>query len=106
VREVLSYIEAGNLLPPLVVLQTLAKNPKLKLSVVKAYIARQLASENSRIEEDRKAITKYQTETAAMRSEIADIKTKVRRPPPFSCPFPFSLKAPNTFCMCAPARLF
>eukprot|EP00884_Botryococcus_braunii_P005454 jgi/Botrbrau1/1490/Bobra.178_3s0045.1 len=64
VKEVLSCIEAGNLLPPLVVLQALSKNPNLKLSVVKGYISRHLASENARIEEDRRAIAKYEAETA------------------------------------------
>jgi hypothetical protein len=37
VREVLAHIEAGGLLPPLVVLQALAANPALKLSVVKVH---------------------------------------------------------------------
>lgn len=36
-REVLAHIEAGGLLPPLVVLQALAANPALKLSVVKVH---------------------------------------------------------------------
>lgn len=40
----LKHIEAGNLLPPLVVLSILAKNPNLQLSIVKDYIARQLLS--------------------------------------------------------------
>jgi hypothetical protein len=31
ISEVLSHIEAGGLLPPLVVLQTLAKNKQLKV---------------------------------------------------------------------------
>ena len=60
VKEVLVYIERDNLLPPLIVLQKLAKNPTLTLSVVKEYIARQLQQETRLIEEDRKAIEKYQ----------------------------------------------
>ena len=35
VREVLAHIERGQLLPPLSVLQQLAKNPSLTLAVVK-----------------------------------------------------------------------
>lgn len=77
-KEVLACIEAGKLLPPLLVLQTLAKNPNLKLSVVKGYISRHLASENARIEEDRRAIAKYESETNAMRAELHDLRTKVR----------------------------
>ena len=42
VQEVLAYIEERSLLPPMVVLQALAKNPHLTLAVVKGYIERQL----------------------------------------------------------------
>ena len=77
VREVLAHIEAGALLPPLVVLQTLAKNPQLKLSVVKDYAARTLSAEGAAVEEDRKAIARFQEETASMRAEITELKTKV-----------------------------
>ncbi len=73
----LAHIEAGALLPPLVVLQTLAKNPQLKLSVVKDYAARTLSAEGAAVEEDRKAISRFQEETASMRAEITELKTKV-----------------------------
>ena len=73
----LAHIEAGALLPPLVVLQTLAKNPQLKLSVVKDYAARTLSSEGAMVEEDRKTIARFEEETASMRSEITELKTKV-----------------------------
>ena len=77
VREVLAHIEAGALLPPLVVLQALAANPQLKLAVVKDYAARALAVEGAAVEEDRKAIARFEEETASMRAEIAELKTKV-----------------------------
>jgi hypothetical protein len=60
VKEVLVHIDRDNLLPPLIVLQKLAKNPALTLSVVKEYIARQLQLETRLLDEDRKAIEKYQ----------------------------------------------
>lgn len=60
VKEVLVHIERENLMPPLIVLQKLAKNPTLTLSVVKDYIARQIEQETRHIEEDRRAIEKYQ----------------------------------------------
>lgn len=47
VRELLAHIEAGGLLPPLVVLQTLAPNKHLNLAVVKGYVARTLAAEGA-----------------------------------------------------------
>lgn len=77
-QEVLQYIEAAALLPPLVVLQALAKNPHLKLSVAKAYIERQLKSANMRIEADKNAIARYQGETATMRAEVHELKTQVQ----------------------------
>ncbi|RZR72774.1 hypothetical protein BHM03_00016931 [Ensete ventricosum] len=60
VKEVLTYIERDDILPPIVVLQTLSKNPCLTLSVVKDYIARKLEQESKLIEDDRKSIEKYQ----------------------------------------------
>ena len=73
----LGHIEAGGLLPPLVVLQTLAQNPRLKLSLVKEYIARQLRSESAHIEEDRRQIAKYEEETRAMREQVHELKSQV-----------------------------
>lgn len=60
VKEVLTYIERDDILPPIVVLQTLSKNPCLTLSVVKDYIARKLEQESKLIEDDRRSIQKYQ----------------------------------------------
>lgn len=60
VKEVLFHIERDNLLPPLIVIQTLGKNQSLTLSVIKDYIANQLQQETKVIEEDRAAIDKYQ----------------------------------------------
>lgn len=78
VGAVLHHIEAGNLLPPLVVLAILAKNPTLQLRVVKNYIARQLSAESAHIQEDRAQIAKYQQETAQMRAEVKELRTQVR----------------------------
>lgn len=60
VKEVLTYIERDDILPPIVVLQTLSRNPCLTLSVVKDYIARKLEQESKLIEDDCKSIEKYQ----------------------------------------------
>lgn len=73
----MQHVEAGNLLPPLVVLSILAKNPSLQLSTVKAYIARQLTAESSHIQENRTQIAKYQQETAQMKAEIKELRTQV-----------------------------
>ncbi|KAF9589980.1 hypothetical protein IFM89_029717 [Coptis chinensis] len=60
VKEVLTYIERDDILPPIIVIQTLSKNPCLTLSVVKDYIARKLDQESKLIEEDRRSTDKYQ----------------------------------------------
>lgn len=73
----MQHVEAGNLLPPVVVLSTLAKNPSLQLSTVKDYIAKQLTAESRHIQEDRTQIAKYQQGTAQMRAEIKELRTQV-----------------------------
>lgn len=60
VREVLNFIERDEILPPIMVLQTLSSNPCLTLSVIRDYIARKLEHESKLIEEDRRMIDKYQ----------------------------------------------
>lgn len=77
VREVLAHIEAGQLLPPLMLLQSLARNPHLRLSVVKDYMARQLSADSAAIEEDHAAIAKFEAESAQMRAEVAELRSKV-----------------------------
>lgn len=80
IQEVVGHIEAGDLLPPLVVLHTLAKNPRLKVGLIKEYIARHVRAETERIEDDRRQIEQYQEETRAMREQIHELKTKAGLP--------------------------
>ena len=80
VAEVLGHIEAGGLLPPLVVLQALARNPALKLDVVREYMARALGAEAAAADEDCAAVARYQAETAGMRAEVAELRTQVPAP--------------------------
>jgi hypothetical protein len=46
VQELLARIEAGGILPPLVVLQVLSKSPTFRLSLVKDYVTRQLQADS------------------------------------------------------------
>lgn len=78
IMEVVDHIEEGNILPPLVVLQTLARNPKLKVGVVKEYVARQLRRENQEVQKDREMIAKLESETQQMKSELHKLKAKAR----------------------------
>ncbi|KAL3525158.1 hypothetical protein ACH5RR_013530 [Cinchona calisaya] len=102
VKEVLTYIERDDILPPIVVLQTLSMNPCLTLSVIKDYIARKLDHESKLIEEDRRAIEKYQEETSAMRTEIQDLRTNARifqLSKCTACTFTLDLPAVHFMCM-------
>ncbi|KAF6145029.1 hypothetical protein GIB67_013380 [Kingdonia uniflora] len=102
VKEVLTYIERDDILPPIVVLQTLSKNPCLTLSVVKDYIARKLEQESKLIEEDHRAIDKYQQETLTMRKEIQDLRTNARifqLSKCTACTFTLDLPAVHFMCM-------
>ncbi|XP_078157750.1 vacuolar protein sorting 11 [Carex rostrata] len=102
VKEVLTYVEKDDILPPIVVLQTLSKNPCLTLSVVKDYIARKLEQESKLIEEDRSAIDKYKEETDLMRREIDDLKTNAKifqLSKCTACTFTLDLPAVHFMCM-------
>ncbi|KAL3849162.1 hypothetical protein ACJIZ3_011044 [Penstemon smallii] len=102
VKEVLTYIERDDILPPIIVIQTLSRNPCLTLTVIKDYIARKLEQESNLIEEDRKAIEKYQEETSAMRKEIQDLRTNARifqLSKCTACTFTLDLPAVHFMCM-------
>ncbi|KAK8588539.1 hypothetical protein V6N12_022969 [Hibiscus sabdariffa] len=102
VKEVLTYIERDDILPPIIVLQTLSRNPCLTLSVIKDYIARKLEQESKLIEEDRRAIEKYQEDTMAMRKEIQDLRTNARifqLSKCTACTFTLDLPAVHFMCM-------
>ncbi|KAE8010746.1 hypothetical protein FH972_007084 [Carpinus fangiana] len=102
VKEVLTYIERDDILPPIIVLQTLSRNPCLTLSVIKDYIARKLEQESKLIEEDRRAIEKYQEDSLAMRKEVEDLRTNARifqLSKCTACTFTLDLPAVHFMCM-------
>ncbi|CAI7755503.1 unnamed protein product [Closterium sp. NIES-53] len=76
VAEVLSAVERGNLLPPLLVLQTLSRNPHITVGEIRDYVSRHLQQEAAIIEEDRRAIEKYQHETDKYRKELHQLLTE------------------------------
>lgn len=81
-QELLSRIEAGGILPPLVVLGILSQNPSFRLSLVKDYVARKLQADSrsiradgeeaerlkSAVEETRQAVERLQSEPAVFQS--------------------------------------
>lgn len=102
VKEVLTFIEKDDVLPPIVVLQLLSKNHCLTLSVVKDYIARKLEQESKLIEDDRKSIEKYQEGTTSMRKEIHELRTNAKifqLSKCTACNFTLDLPAVHFMCM-------
>ncbi|XP_071804394.1 vacuolar protein sorting-associated protein 11 homolog [Asterias amurensis] len=76
--EALCQIDRHNLLPPLMVVQTLAHNSTATLSVVKDYIIRRLQQENDQISEDERLVKQYREETEKMRVQIEEMKTSAK----------------------------
>ncbi|XP_069106820.1 vacuolar protein sorting-associated protein 11 homolog isoform X1 [Argopecten irradians] len=76
--EVLSHIDKKNLLPPLLVIQSLAHNSTATLSVVKDYIIRRLQLENDQIAEDERLIKQYREDTEKKRAQIEEMKTTAK----------------------------
>nr|GMD35507.1 vacuolar protein-sorting-associated protein 11 homolog [Ipomoea batatas] len=100
-KQVLTYIEKDDILPPIIVLQTLSRNPCLTLSVIKDYMVRKLEQESRLIEEDRTAFEKYQEETSIMRKETEDLRTNARIFQLSKCTAcTFTLDLPTVHFMC------
>ena len=68
-------IDKKNLLPPLLVIETLANSPTATLSVIKNYVIRKLQNENDQIAEDERLIRQYQEDTEKKRQQIEELKT-------------------------------
>ncbi|XP_052796081.1 vacuolar protein sorting-associated protein 11 homolog [Mya arenaria] len=75
---VLHNIDKKNLLPPLLVIQTLAHSPTATLSVIKNYVIRKLQSETDQITEDERLIKQYQEDTEKKRQQIEELKTTAK----------------------------
>lgn len=58
------------------VVQTLAHNSSATLSVIKDYLINKLQRESQQIEDDERKICQYREETAHLRSEIEELKTR------------------------------
>ncbi|XP_019478448.1 vacuolar protein sorting-associated protein 11 homolog [Meleagris gallopavo] len=74
IAAVLKHIENKNLMPPLLVVQTLAHNSTATLSVIKDYLVNKLQKQSCQIEQDGQRIQKYRDETTRIRQEIEELK--------------------------------
>ena len=65
-----------NLLPPLVVVQTLAQRSSATLGVVRNYVMQRIAREEEVLRENERLVMQYRQETERMRKEIDLLKTR------------------------------
>uniref|UniRef100_A0A4W3J9W8 Vacuolar protein sorting-associated protein 11 homolog n=1 Tax=Callorhinchus milii TaxID=7868 RepID=A0A4W3J9W8_CALMI len=78
ISRVLQHIDTNNLMPPLLVVQTLAHNSTATLSVIKDYLISKLQQESEQIREDEQRVQQYREETRRLRHEIQELKTSAK----------------------------
>lgn len=71
----IAEIEQKQLLPPIMVIDILARSTKATLAVIKDYLIRWLTSENEHIAENEKLINQFKDDTEKMRQQIEEMKT-------------------------------
>ncbi|KAL4418990.1 hypothetical protein ABPG77_004463 [Micractinium sp. CCAP 211/92] len=76
VQDLLARIEASGILPPLVVLQVLAKGPAFKLSLVKDYVTRQLQADNRSIRADQEEAERLKDEIEKTRQQLERLQSE------------------------------
>nr|XP_051693658.1 vacuolar protein sorting-associated protein 11 homolog isoform X2 [Oryctolagus cuniculus] len=74
VAAVLKHIETRNLMPPLLVVQTLAHNSTATLSVIRDYLVQKLQKQSQQIAQDELRVRRYREETTRIRQEIQELK--------------------------------
>ena len=75
-ENVLRRIDQENLMAPLQVVKTLSQGGAVNMGMVKDYLTDNIARERKEIQTNRQLIDSYRTETAAKKTEIADLGTK------------------------------
>ena len=78
VGEALKNIEKDQLLPPLLVMQTLAESPFATLNDIKPFIVKHLQEENEQIAKDETLVRQYRENTAKMREQIKELQTTAK----------------------------
>ncbi|XP_058865560.1 vacuolar protein sorting-associated protein 11 homolog [Acipenser ruthenus] len=78
ITAVLQHIDRNNLMPPLLVVQTLAHNSTATLSVIKDYLINKLQQESEQISEDERKIREYRVETTQLRQEIEELRSSAK----------------------------
>uniref|UniRef100_A0A8C5PSQ7 Vacuolar protein sorting-associated protein 11 homolog n=1 Tax=Leptobrachium leishanense TaxID=445787 RepID=A0A8C5PSQ7_9ANUR len=75
IATVLGHIESRNLMPPLLVVQTLAHNSTATLSVIREYLISKMQKLSQKTEEDERTVRQYREDTARIRREIQELRT-------------------------------
>ncbi|XP_075046673.1 vacuolar protein sorting-associated protein 11 homolog isoform X2 [Mixophyes fleayi] len=74
IATVLRHIESKNLMPPLLVVQTLAHNSTATLSVIRDYLINKMQKLSQQTEEDERTVNQYREDTARIRREIHELR--------------------------------
>ncbi|XP_041030262.1 vacuolar protein sorting-associated protein 11 homolog isoform X2 [Carcharodon carcharias] len=101
IGSVLRHIDRNNLMPPLLVVQTLAHNSTATLSVIKDYLINKLQQESDHIAEDERKIKQYREETKKIREEIEELKSSAKifqKPKCSMCNSPLELPSVHFLC--------
>eukprot|EP00117_Sycon_ciliatum_P023495 scpid32393/ scgid19961/ Vacuolar protein sorting-associated protein 11 homolog len=99
--EVLAHIDKRNLLPPLMVVQTLANNSTATLATVRDYVVKRLQAENELVSSDERLIRQYREETEKTRAQCEELKTSAKIFQPSKCMLcrnPLDLPAVHFLC--------
>ncbi|KAG8434609.1 hypothetical protein GDO86_012832 [Hymenochirus boettgeri] len=75
IATVLGHIENRNLMPPLLVVQTLAHNSTATLSVIREYLISKMQKLSQQTDEDERTVRQYREDTARIRREIHELRT-------------------------------
>jgi tetratricopeptide (TPR) repeat protein len=79
ISRILQKIEKDNLLPPLLVVQILAKNgSKTQLHTLQEFLCTRIAQEQMLMKEDESKIKEYQADTRAMKKEVFLLRTSAK----------------------------
>lgn len=75
-KNILQKIDQQNLMAPLQVVKVLSQGGAVTMGMVKSYLADNIARERKEIQNNRKLIDSYRSETASKKSELDDLSSK------------------------------
>lgn len=76
--SVLNHIDSQDLLPPIQVVQALARSDVASISLIKRYIGKKIEHEREELSQNEELIASYREETEKRRQEIDELQTSAR----------------------------